>query len=181
LEFLLFFYIAKSPADGTPRRPVLSVSARKIKDNAADWHNLMMKWERMNDNGFATASKIVNMKINKKVVTAIILKNPTTTKPTLVELSSCCKEKPITNRVLRRNFSRVLTAEQGLSDRVLTGTSSGIFCCNSVRCCFCSLATPSPLTEFTAAVGKSARQGRCVHLSCFGFTVKWLGLNCAER
>ncbi|GAB0190994.1 cyclin-dependent kinase 2-interacting protein [Grus japonensis] len=57
---------AKSPADGTPRRPVLSVSARKIKDNAADWHNLMMKWERLNDNGFTTANKIVNMKISEQ-------------------------------------------------------------------------------------------------------------------
>uniref|UniRef100_A0A669PBM6 Cyclin dependent kinase 2 interacting protein n=1 Tax=Phasianus colchicus TaxID=9054 RepID=A0A669PBM6_PHACC len=54
------------PADGTPRRPVLSVSARKIKDNAADWHNLMMKWERLNDDGFTTANKIVNMKISEQ-------------------------------------------------------------------------------------------------------------------
>ncbi|XP_030307654.1 cyclin-dependent kinase 2-interacting protein isoform X2 [Calypte anna] len=57
---------AKSPADSTPRRPVLSVSARKLKDNAADWHNLMMKWERLNDNGFTTANKIVNMKISEQ-------------------------------------------------------------------------------------------------------------------
>uniref|UniRef100_A0A8D0GST9 Cyclin dependent kinase 2 interacting protein n=1 Tax=Sphenodon punctatus TaxID=8508 RepID=A0A8D0GST9_SPHPU len=55
--------VPKSPAGVTPRRPVLSVSARKIKDNAADWHNLMMKWETLNDNGFATANKIVNVKI----------------------------------------------------------------------------------------------------------------------
>ncbi|XP_020649279.1 cyclin-dependent kinase 2-interacting protein isoform X2 [Pogona vitticeps] len=47
----------------TPRTPVLTVSARKIKDNAADWHNLMMKWETLNDNGFTTATKIVNIKI----------------------------------------------------------------------------------------------------------------------
>ncbi|XP_015746613.1 cyclin-dependent kinase 2-interacting protein isoform X2 [Python bivittatus] len=46
----------------TPRTPVLSVSARKIKDNAADWHNLMMKWETLNDNGFSIATKIVNIK-----------------------------------------------------------------------------------------------------------------------
>ncbi|NXU49435.1 CINP protein, partial [Turnix velox] len=58
---------AKSPADGTPRRPVLSVSARKIKDNAADWHNLMMKWERLNDNGFTTANKIVNLKMSEQL------------------------------------------------------------------------------------------------------------------
>ncbi|XP_039394856.1 cyclin-dependent kinase 2-interacting protein isoform X2 [Mauremys reevesii] len=54
---------AKSPAAVAPKRPVLSVSARKIKDNAADWHNLMMKWETLNNNGFTTANKIVNLKI----------------------------------------------------------------------------------------------------------------------
>ncbi|KAJ6661932.1 hypothetical protein lerEdw1_013103 [Lerista edwardsae] len=47
----------------TPHAPVLPVSARKIKDNAADWHNLMMKWETLNNNGFSAATKIVNMKI----------------------------------------------------------------------------------------------------------------------
>ncbi|XP_072195488.1 cyclin-dependent kinase 2-interacting protein isoform X1 [Excalfactoria chinensis] len=66
MNFPFLSHIAKSPADGTPRRPVLSVSARKIKDNAADWHNLMMKWERLNDNGFTTANKIVNMKISEQ-------------------------------------------------------------------------------------------------------------------
>ncbi|XP_054827973.1 cyclin-dependent kinase 2-interacting protein [Eublepharis macularius] len=47
----------------TPKASGLSVSARKIKDNAADWHNLMMKWETLNENGFTSATKIVNIKI----------------------------------------------------------------------------------------------------------------------
>ncbi|XP_060118867.1 cyclin-dependent kinase 2-interacting protein [Heteronotia binoei] len=47
----------------TPKTPGLSVSARKIKDNAADWHNLIMKWETLNGNGFSSATKIVNIKI----------------------------------------------------------------------------------------------------------------------
>uniref|UniRef100_A0A6I8NGZ3 Cyclin dependent kinase 2 interacting protein n=1 Tax=Ornithorhynchus anatinus TaxID=9258 RepID=A0A6I8NGZ3_ORNAN len=47
----------------TPKRPVLSVSARKIKDNAADWHNLIKKWETLNDAGFTVANKIVNTRI----------------------------------------------------------------------------------------------------------------------
>uniref|UniRef100_A0A8C6V6Z2 Uncharacterized protein n=1 Tax=Naja naja TaxID=35670 RepID=A0A8C6V6Z2_NAJNA len=41
---------------------VVAMSARKIKDNAADRHNLMMKWETLNDNGFSIANKIVNIK-----------------------------------------------------------------------------------------------------------------------
>ncbi|XP_059230012.1 cyclin-dependent kinase 2-interacting protein [Mustela nigripes] len=53
---------ANTPGSATPRKPVLSVSARKIKDNAADWHNLILKWETLNDAGFATANSIANLK-----------------------------------------------------------------------------------------------------------------------
>ncbi|XP_056667209.1 cyclin-dependent kinase 2-interacting protein isoform X3 [Monodelphis domestica] len=48
----------------TPKRTVLSVSARKIKDNAADWHNLLSKWETLNNMGFSIANKIGNIKIS---------------------------------------------------------------------------------------------------------------------
>ncbi|XP_045633145.1 cyclin-dependent kinase 2-interacting protein isoform X2 [Ursus americanus] len=54
---------ANTVGSTTPRKPVLSVSARKIKDNAADWHNLILKWETLNDTGFATANSIANLKI----------------------------------------------------------------------------------------------------------------------
>ncbi|XP_023986911.1 cyclin-dependent kinase 2-interacting protein isoform X2 [Physeter macrocephalus] len=55
---------AETLGSATPRKPVLSVSARKIKDNAADWHNLILKWETLNDGGFATANNIANLKIS---------------------------------------------------------------------------------------------------------------------
>nr|XP_033809052.1 cyclin-dependent kinase 2-interacting protein [Geotrypetes seraphini] len=54
----------KSPEFITLKRPALSVSARKIKDNAADWHNLIQKWDSLNDSGFNIANKIVNIKMN---------------------------------------------------------------------------------------------------------------------
>ena len=38
-------------------------SARKIKDNVADWHNLMLRWEKLNENGFCVAANIVNIKL----------------------------------------------------------------------------------------------------------------------
>ncbi|CAM4645031.1 unnamed protein product [Leuciscus chuanchicus] len=44
----------------------LTGSARKLKDNAADWHNLILKWERLNDEGSTIATKIVNLGLNKK-------------------------------------------------------------------------------------------------------------------
>uniref|UniRef100_A0A803KDQ3 Cyclin-dependent kinase 2-interacting protein n=1 Tax=Xenopus tropicalis TaxID=8364 RepID=A0A803KDQ3_XENTR len=55
--------VCKSPGYVTPKKPALSASARKIKDNAADWHNLMLKWETYNNDSFTIASKIVNLKI----------------------------------------------------------------------------------------------------------------------
>uniref|UniRef100_A0A673TSS4 Cyclin dependent kinase 2 interacting protein n=1 Tax=Suricata suricatta TaxID=37032 RepID=A0A673TSS4_SURSU len=55
---------ANTLGSATPRKPVLSVSARKIKDNAADWHNLILKWENLSDAGFATANNIANLKIS---------------------------------------------------------------------------------------------------------------------
>uniref|UniRef100_A0A669BMD6 Cyclin dependent kinase 2 interacting protein n=1 Tax=Oreochromis niloticus TaxID=8128 RepID=A0A669BMD6_ORENI len=33
-------------------------SARKIKDNAADWHNMMLRWDRLNEDGFMAAASI---------------------------------------------------------------------------------------------------------------------------
>ncbi|XP_075047970.1 cyclin-dependent kinase 2-interacting protein [Mixophyes fleayi] len=55
---------SKSPGFVTPKKTALTGSARKIKDNVADWHNLMLKWETCNDTAFSAASKIVNLKIS---------------------------------------------------------------------------------------------------------------------
>ncbi|XP_059376540.1 cyclin-dependent kinase 2-interacting protein [Carassius carassius] len=44
----------------------LTGSARKLKDDAADWHNLIQKWERLNDEGSTIATKIVNLGMSKK-------------------------------------------------------------------------------------------------------------------
>lgn len=41
----------------------LTGSARKIKDIAADWHNLMLRWEKLNDVGFRVAGNIVDLKL----------------------------------------------------------------------------------------------------------------------
>uniref|UniRef100_A0A671R2I9 Cyclin-dependent kinase 2 interacting protein n=1 Tax=Sinocyclocheilus anshuiensis TaxID=1608454 RepID=A0A671R2I9_9TELE len=44
----------------------LTGSARKLKDDAADWHNLILKWERLNNEGSTIATKIVNLGLSKK-------------------------------------------------------------------------------------------------------------------
>ncbi|XP_058255303.1 cyclin-dependent kinase 2-interacting protein-like [Hemibagrus wyckioides] len=47
------------------RKGNLTGSARKVKDNAADWHNLILKWERLSDEGSSIATKIVNFRLSK--------------------------------------------------------------------------------------------------------------------
>ncbi|KAM4690536.1 cyclin-dependent kinase 2-interacting protein [Rhinophrynus dorsalis] len=65
--------VDKSSAIVTPKKVTLSASARKIKDNAADWHNLMLKWEKYNDTAFAAANMIVNLKISSQSSEKMIL------------------------------------------------------------------------------------------------------------
>lgn len=50
---------------GSAKRKCLALtgSARKIKDNAADWHNLLLKWEKLNDEGFKVAGHIVDLRL----------------------------------------------------------------------------------------------------------------------
>ncbi|KAM4625630.1 cyclin-dependent kinase 2-interacting protein isoform 1-T2 [Polymixia lowei] len=40
-------------------------SARKIKDNAADWHNLIIRWEKLNDEGSSVANRIINLRLKE--------------------------------------------------------------------------------------------------------------------
>ncbi|XP_053489022.1 cyclin-dependent kinase 2-interacting protein [Ictalurus furcatus] len=48
------------------RKSNLTGSARKLKDNAADWHNLILKWDRLSDEGSTVATKIVNFRLSKE-------------------------------------------------------------------------------------------------------------------
>lgn len=40
----------------------LTGSARKIKDNAADFHNILQRWDKLNDEGFNICTKISNIR-----------------------------------------------------------------------------------------------------------------------
>ncbi|KAM9294314.1 cyclin-dependent kinase 2-interacting protein [Gastrophryne carolinensis] len=67
----------KSPGFVTPKKTAVTGSARKIKDNAADWHNLMLKWESYNDNAFGVANKIVNLRISAVSYEKMLVDDPT--------------------------------------------------------------------------------------------------------
>uniref|UniRef100_A0AAY4BMZ2 Uncharacterized protein n=1 Tax=Denticeps clupeoides TaxID=299321 RepID=A0AAY4BMZ2_9TELE len=49
----------------TDTRGHVTGSGRKLKDNAADWHNLALKWDRLNDAGSTYATNIVNFTLQK--------------------------------------------------------------------------------------------------------------------
>lgn len=51
-----------SATSGNRKSSALTGSARKVKDNAADWHNLLLRWEKLNEEGFVLAGNIANMK-----------------------------------------------------------------------------------------------------------------------
>ncbi|XP_023654834.1 cyclin-dependent kinase 2-interacting protein isoform X1 [Paramormyrops kingsleyae] len=58
---------AKQPGVvSSARKPCLTGSVRKLKNIAADLHNFIFKWERLNDEGFSIASQIVNLEISKR-------------------------------------------------------------------------------------------------------------------
>ncbi|XP_071972318.1 cyclin-dependent kinase 2-interacting protein [Engystomops pustulosus] len=78
----------------TPKKSALTGSARKIKDNAADWHNLMLKWESYNNTAFSAANKIVNLKISSLSTEKMLLDDTKTPRDSTdkEELEKLCSE-----------------------------------------------------------------------------------------
>ncbi|KAG8561722.1 hypothetical protein GDO81_015451 [Engystomops pustulosus] len=78
----------------TPKKSALTGSARKIKDNAADWHNLMLKWESYNNTAFSAANKIVNLKISSLSHEKMLLDDTETPRDSTdkEELEKLCSE-----------------------------------------------------------------------------------------
>ncbi|XP_056401457.1 cyclin-dependent kinase 2-interacting protein isoform X2 [Hyla sarda] len=80
----------------TPNKSALTGSVRKIKDNAADWHNLTLRWESCNDTAFSAASRIVNLKISTLSHEKILLDDaasaPENTAKDKEELERLCSE-----------------------------------------------------------------------------------------
>ncbi|XP_068194288.1 cyclin-dependent kinase 2-interacting protein [Antennarius striatus] len=100
-------------------------SARKIKDNAADWHNLMMKWEKLNDEGFTVATNIVNMR--RSQTDPLLLGDESSSSPSsssdqtsgTSELQNeCCKLQDIIDKmvVMVTKMERLVTSQRGIQD-----------------------------------------------------------------
>ncbi|XP_077125379.1 cyclin-dependent kinase 2-interacting protein [Ranitomeya variabilis] len=78
----------------TLKKTALTGSARKIKDNAADWHNLMLRWESCNDTAFSAANKIVNLKISALSYEKLVIDDAASAheSPNKEELERLCSE-----------------------------------------------------------------------------------------
>ncbi|KAJ7990939.1 hypothetical protein DPEC_G00292080 [Dallia pectoralis] len=58
---------SENTTPGRRSQSAVTGSARKVKDNAADWHNLILKWDRLNDEGTTIANNIVNLGLSKEI------------------------------------------------------------------------------------------------------------------
>ncbi|XP_034050831.1 cyclin-dependent kinase 2-interacting protein isoform X2 [Thalassophryne amazonica] len=105
-------------------------SARKIKDNAADWHNLMLRWEKLNNEGFSAAEKIVNLRMTCSQSEQQLLVNDSSSSSPLQQQTGranapsaelqeeCCKLQDMLDRMVAvvLKMERLLASQQGILD-----------------------------------------------------------------
>ncbi|KAE8290420.1 Cyclin-dependent kinase 2-interacting protein [Larimichthys crocea] len=100
-------------------------SARKIKDNAADWHNLLLRWEHLNETGFNVARNIVNIRQTHSQSDQLLLVDespssaPSRQTGGANELQDeCCKLQDIVDKmvVVVMKMERLMTSQQGVQD-----------------------------------------------------------------
>ncbi|XP_026194968.1 cyclin-dependent kinase 2-interacting protein isoform X2 [Anabas testudineus] len=102
-------------------------SGRKIKDNTADWHNLILKWEKVNEEGFSTAAKIINIR-RCQSEDQLVNKSPSFSSPaTAVSAATggaaelqdaCCKLQDIVNKMVAivTKMESLMTSQRGVQD-----------------------------------------------------------------
>uniref|UniRef100_H2SH69 Cyclin dependent kinase 2 interacting protein n=1 Tax=Takifugu rubripes TaxID=31033 RepID=H2SH69_TAKRU len=94
----------------------LTGSARKIKDNAADWHNLLLRWEKLNDEGFKVAGRIVELRLMRTSAPAGSSSLQTGGPPELQD--ECCKLKDIVDKMasMVMKMQHLMASQQGVQD-----------------------------------------------------------------
>ncbi|XP_018976167.1 cyclin-dependent kinase 2-interacting protein-like [Cyprinus carpio] len=105
----------------------LTGSARKLKDDAADWHNLILKWERLNDEGSTIATKIVNLGLSKKpdVEPDVVMEGDSLAAGDISETRSnqeleeeCVKLQDVVDKManILSKMEKMVHAERGISE-----------------------------------------------------------------
>ncbi|XP_041668102.1 cyclin-dependent kinase 2-interacting protein [Cheilinus undulatus] len=105
-------------------------SARKIKDNAADWHNLMLRWEKLNGEGFTVAGNIVNIRLARSQNDQLLLESPSSSSSSSSSAPSqqtggaaelqdeCNKLQDIVNKMVAvvTKMERLMTSQRGVQE-----------------------------------------------------------------
>ncbi|CAF89618.1 unnamed protein product, partial [Tetraodon nigroviridis] len=105
----------------------LTGSARKIKDNAADWHNLLLRWENLNDEGFKVAGRVVDLRLMRSQGDELLLLDKSSC-PSVssspqtggaIELNDeCCKLKDVIDKMamIVMKMQHLMASQQGVQD-----------------------------------------------------------------
>ncbi|XP_020509396.1 cyclin-dependent kinase 2-interacting protein [Labrus bergylta] len=105
-------------------------TARKIKDNAADWHNLILRWEKLNNEGFTAAGNIINIRQTHSQRDQLLLadesssSSSSSTAPSqqtggAAELQEeCSKLKDVVDKmvVVVTKMERLVTSQRGIQE-----------------------------------------------------------------
>uniref|UniRef100_A0A3B3ZJS2 Uncharacterized protein n=1 Tax=Periophthalmus magnuspinnatus TaxID=409849 RepID=A0A3B3ZJS2_9GOBI len=102
----------------------LTGSARKIKDNAADFHNIILRWDKLNNEGLNIATKISNKRTQSRPNPDLLVVGESVLFQSLPaggaeELQDeCCKLQDIVKKMsgLVLKMERLLESHSGLSD-----------------------------------------------------------------
>ncbi|AWP15949.1 putative cyclin-dependent kinase 2-interacting protein isoform 4 [Scophthalmus maximus] len=105
------------------KRSVVTGSARKMKDNAADWHNLMMRWNKLNEDGFNVAEKIVNIRLSQSDQQLLVGESSSSSSAApaggAAELEDeCCKLQDVVNKMVAvvTKMECLMTSQRGIQD-----------------------------------------------------------------
>uniref|UniRef100_A0A3Q3X7A5 Cyclin-dependent kinase 2 interacting protein n=1 Tax=Mola mola TaxID=94237 RepID=A0A3Q3X7A5_MOLML len=112
---------------GRMKCSALTGSARKIKDNAADWHNLMMRWETLNEEGLKVAGNIdvfSSLSSSSFQDDELLLVDERSSSSSLqtggaAELQDkCCKLQDIVEKMIAvvTKMERLITSQTGVED-----------------------------------------------------------------
>ncbi|XP_008313307.1 cyclin-dependent kinase 2-interacting protein [Cynoglossus semilaevis] len=93
-------------------------SARKIKDNMADWHNLMLKWEKLNDTGFNIITNISNMRLSQSSQSSSSSSSLASADTAADLQDQCSKLREIVDKMVAivKKMERLMTSQRGLQD-----------------------------------------------------------------
>lgn len=97
-------------------------TSRKIKDNAADWFNLMIRWNKLNDEGLNAATNIVNLRHSQSEQLVIDESSSITISPSPGQAESlqdeCRRLEDVVNKMAAvvMKMERLMMSQRGIRE-----------------------------------------------------------------